>query len=71
MDQTQKLKGTAKCWDMMKVDYNHLRLISVNYYDKVWVPVLALDISRLSEQEGQFFRFHFFKTFLIILFFCF
>lgn len=45
MGETQKLSGSAKYWDIMKVDYNHLRLISANHYDKVWVPVLALDIA--------------------------
>ena len=45
MGETQKLSGSAKYWDIMKVDYSHLRLISVNHYDKVWVPVLALDIA--------------------------
>ncbi|KAF8801900.1 hypothetical protein BYT27DRAFT_7113818 [Phlegmacium glaucopus] len=43
--QNQELTGSAKHWDIMKVDYHHLRLISANYYDDVWVPVLALDIS--------------------------
>lgn len=45
MGETQNLSGCAISWDIMKVDYTHLRLISVNYYDKVWVPVLALDIA--------------------------
>jgi len=47
MGQTQRQNGSAKHWDIMTVDYHHLRLISVNHYDKVWVPVLALDIAAL------------------------
>ncbi|KAF8957748.1 hypothetical protein BDZ97DRAFT_1941030 [Flammula alnicola] len=33
----------SRKWDIRKVDVSSLRLISVNYYKKVWIPVLALD----------------------------
>ncbi|KAF8162692.1 hypothetical protein B0H34DRAFT_290821 [Crassisporium funariophilum] len=47
--QAQKMTSTSKNWDLKKVDYKRLRLIAVNYYEKFWVPVLALDIAAYDE----------------------
>ncbi|KAG7092842.1 hypothetical protein E1B28_009156 [Marasmius oreades] len=39
----QNLSPGEEKWRLDKIKYHHLRLISMNYYGKYWVPVLAID----------------------------
>lgn len=40
----QVINSETKAWDLRKIDYRDVRLIAINYYRKLWVPVLAIDV---------------------------
>lgn len=31
-------------WDLRTLNVHKLRLVSLNYYKTVWIPVLAIDV---------------------------
>ncbi|TFK35522.1 hypothetical protein BDQ12DRAFT_655655 [Crucibulum laeve] len=39
----QIMDANSEGWSIYKVNYRDVRLIGVNYYKKVWIPVLAVD----------------------------
>jgi len=40
----QVINSQTRAWDLRKIDYRDVRLIAINYYRKLWVPVLAIDV---------------------------
>lgn len=40
----QVINSQTRAWDLRNIDYRDVRLISINYYRKLWIPVLAIDV---------------------------
>ncbi|KAF9481313.1 hypothetical protein BDN70DRAFT_548591 [Pholiota conissans] len=41
--KVQVIDQATKKWDLQQVNLKKLRLLSLNYYHKVWIPILAID----------------------------
>ncbi|KAF4615114.1 hypothetical protein D9613_003457 [Agrocybe pediades] len=49
----QIINSETRRWDIRKVPFRRLRLLALNYYRNVWVPIIALDIPK--EEQKLFF----------------
>ncbi|KAF9481308.1 hypothetical protein BDN70DRAFT_893429 [Pholiota conissans] len=41
--KAQTINDATKPWDLRHLDMGKVHLLSVNYYKKVWIPILAMD----------------------------